>query len=82
MKKILIFLILAYQKTLSPDKGFLTSSRTACRFLPTCSDYFLEALQKKPLVPACRLGISRILRCHPFGRHGYDPVPLPESHKK
>ncbi len=46
-----------------------------CRFNPSCSLYALEALQTQPLHTALRLIINRILRCHPFGSSGWDPVP-------
>jgi putative membrane protein insertion efficiency factor len=46
-----------------------------CRFRPTCSQYFIEALQKKGLVRGALLGIYRVLRCNPWCQSGYDPVP-------
>ena len=66
---VLIGLARLYQATLSPLIG------RHCRFQPTCSQYFIEAVRLRgPLVGAA-LGIWRILRCHPFSRGGYDPVP-------
>jgi len=66
----LIGLVRAYQATLSPYLG------RHCRFQPTCSQYFIEAVRLRgPLVGAI-LGVWRILRCHPFSRGGYDPVPM------
>lgn len=47
----------------------------ACRFTPTCSQYALEALQKHGPVKGLYLAIRRLLRCHPWGGSGYDPVP-------
>jgi len=65
----LIGLARLYQATLSPYIG------RHCRFQPTCSNYFIEAVRLRgPLVGAA-LGIWRILRCHPFSRGGCDPVP-------
>ena len=45
-----------------------------CRFEPSCSDYFLEAVQKKGVFKGVLLGLWRILRCNPFSKGGYDPV--------
>ena len=58
-----------YQVTLSPMFG------DCCRFTPSCSNYMLEALQVHGAFKGALLGIWRILRCHPFGASGYDPVP-------
>ena len=69
MKWIPIFLIRGYQKILSP-----LLPRT-CRFYPTCSTYFIEALKKHGFFKGSYLGIKRILRCHPWNDGGYDPVP-------
>ncbi|GAA4069751.1 membrane protein insertion efficiency factor YidD [Flavobacterium cheonanense] len=73
VKKIIIFplvlLIRFYQEAISP---FTPST---CRFEPTCSSYFLEALKVHGLIKGFYLGIKRILSCHPWGKSGYDPVP-------
>jgi putative membrane protein insertion efficiency factor len=73
LKKIIIFplvlLIRFYQEAISP---FTPST---CRFEPTCSSYFLEALKVHGLIKGSYLGIKRILSCHPWGKTGYDPVP-------
>lgn len=47
----------------------------ACRFTPSCSQYATEAIQKYGAIKGLWLGLKRILRCHPWGGHGYDPVP-------
>ena len=65
----MIALVRAYQVVLSPVLG------GACRFEPSCSNYMIEALKVHGPVMGPRLGLWRILRCHPFGAHGYDPVP-------
>lgn len=65
----LIWLVRAYQAVLSPMMG------GACRFEPSCSRYMIEALEVHGAVKGTLLGLWRILRCHPFGSHGYDPVP-------
>ena len=53
-----------------------------CRYRPTCSQYFIEALQIHGVVKGSYLGIRRILRCHPWGGSGYDPVPVKEKTDK
>ena len=69
MKKVLINLIRFYQKNLSPMKS------TKCPYTPSCSQYGLEAIQKYGAVKGSILAAWRILRCNPFSRGGYDPVP-------
>ena len=73
MTKFLIFTIKIYQYFISPLLG------NRCRFLPTCSEYFIEALKTKGLIKGLNLGIKRIFRCHPFkklgGGSGIDFVP-------
>jgi uncharacterized protein len=64
-----IGLIRVYQKLISPLIG------PQCRFTPTCSQYGVEALKKHGLFRGSWLTIRRILRCHPWGGHGHDPVP-------
>ena len=64
-----IILIKIYQLLISP---LFPSS---CRYTPTCSHYTLEALKKYGVFKGTWLGIKRILRCHPWGGSGYDPVP-------
>ncbi|HUY66565.1 MAG TPA: membrane protein insertion efficiency factor YidD [Acidimicrobiales bacterium] len=48
---------------------------TGCRFLPTCSEYAIEAIDRHGSLRGARLAAGRLLRCHPWGRHGVDPVP-------
>ena len=69
MKKILIKLIRFYQKYLSPLKS------TRCPYIPTCSQYGLEAIEKYGPFKGFYLAVRRILRCNPFFEGGYDPVP-------
>ncbi|WCN39289.1 membrane protein insertion efficiency factor YidD [Aneurinibacillus uraniidurans] len=69
MKTILLFLIRAYQRILSP---LLPPS---CRFYPSCSHYGLEAIQRFGAFKGGWLTIKRILKCHPFHPGGIDPVP-------
>ena len=65
----LIALIKLYQWIISPWIG------PKCRFTPTCSQYAIEALKKHGLLKGTWLAVKRISRCHPWGGHGYDPVP-------
>lgn len=66
----LVLLIRFYQVCISPYKG-----AASCRFTPTCSAYALEALRKYGPFKGGWLALRRILRCHPWGGSGYDPVP-------
>ena len=67
---VFIWCIRKYQKYLSPLKRYPT-----CRFYPVCSVYAIEAIQKFGAVKGFFLAFYRILRCNPFCRGGYDPVP-------
>ena len=69
MKKILVRAIEWYQKQISPH------SRPACRYIPTCSQYAKEAIQRFGALKGTYLALRRVLRCNPFGSFGYDPVP-------
>ena len=69
MKYVMIFLIGIYRKYISPLKP------PSCRFTPTCSAYAIEAFQKRGFFVGLALTVWRILRCNPFSRGGYDPVP-------
>lgn len=66
-----IWAIRLYQMTLRPVLG------KQCRFAPTCSDYGLEAYRLHGPIRGTRLTVWRILRCQPFCRGGFDPVPIP-----
>lgn len=72
-KKVLIFPFVAmirfYQVCISPYK------KPCCRFTPTCSQYALEAFKKYGPIKGFYLSAKRILKCHPWGPSGYDPVP-------
>lgn len=69
MKKLFIAVIKFYQKYLSPLKS------TKCPYYPTCSQYGLEAVEKYGAFKGGILAFWRILRCNPFSKGGYDPVP-------
>ena len=68
LKKIIILLIRGYQIFISPIMP------GKCRFYPTCSVYFIQALEKYGVVKGSYIGIKRILRCHPWNPGGYDPL--------
>ncbi len=69
MKFLALGLIRFYQGALSP---WLLP---ACRFYPTCSAYAYEAIERRGVWSGGALALRRLLRCRPFGGHGYDPVP-------
>ncbi len=70
MKRFCIFIINAYRKYISPLKG-----RPTCIYIPSCSQYAIEALEKYGFWKGSFLAVKRILRCHPFAKGGYDPLP-------
>ncbi|WP_207652233.1 membrane protein insertion efficiency factor YidD [Clostridium oryzae] len=72
MKKILIRLIIFYQKYISPWKK--QRYKYYCKFYPTCSQYAMEAIERYGPLKGSFMAIKRILRCHPFSKGGYDPV--------
>ena len=69
MTRVAIALIRLYQLILSPFVG------RCCRFHPSCSAYWIEALEKHGFMRGIWLGLRRLLRCHPFNPGGFDPVP-------
>ena len=68
-KKTLYFAIRVYQCCISP---FTVNS---CRYYPSCSIYCRDSIQKFGPIKGCFLTLKRLLKCHPFARGGYDPVP-------
>ena len=69
MKRVLLWLISFYRRNISPLKP------PCCRFIPTCSEYALQAIEKYGALKGGLLALRRILKCHPFHEGGYDPVP-------
>jgi len=69
MKRPLILLIRFYQKAISPYK------KPCCKYYPTCSNYAIEAIERFGALKGFWLAFFRILRCNPFSRGGFDPVP-------
>lgn len=76
LQNLLILLIKFYQKVLSP------LFPGVCRYRPTCSQYMIEAIRVHGVIKGLYLGTKRILRCHPWGGSGYDPVPEKKPENK
>lgn len=75
-RRMLMLLVRGYQLIISPHTA------SACNFTPTCSGYAIEALEKYGAVRGTILAVHRILRCHPWGGHGYDPPVWYSERKK
>ncbi len=75
MKAVIRLGIRGYQRLLRPVFHVFSGPGGSCRFDPSCSNYFLQAVERHGSVKGSWLGIRRILRCHPWGGCGYDPVP-------
>ena len=69
VKRVFLFLIDVYRRYISPLKS------TCCRYIPTCSEYAMIAIERYGAMRGGWLALKRILRCHPFHEGGYDPVP-------
>ena len=68
LKTFFIFLIKFYKLVISPFLG------ANCRYVPTCSDYAIQSIEQKGIIRGLYYSFKRILKCHPFGGSGYDPV--------
>lgn len=73
MKSFFIAAIKSYQKYISPN------TKPTCKYIPTCSQYAIEAIERFGIIKGIFLAIKRILRCNPFSIGGYDPVPEKNS---
>lgn len=73
LRNVLILLVKFYRKFISPLK------QPSCIYTPTCSSYALEALERYGFFKGGYLSLKRILRCHPFAKGGFDPVPYKEE---
>ena len=76
MKRILLALLRFYKRCISPLLP------NACIYTPTCSEYAMEAIEKHGVLKGTGLAIWRVLRCNPFMKGGYDPVPEPKKQKE
>ena len=73
MRTLVLLLLRGYKKTISP---MLPPS---CRYVPTCSEYAMEAVERHGALRGSWMAVTRVLRCHPFAKGGYDPV-SPSKH--
>ena len=76
MKRVLLAILRFYKRCISPLLP------NACIYTPTCSEYAMEAIQKHGVLKGTGLAIWRVLRCNPFMKGGYDPVPEPKKKKE
>ncbi|MDD5262563.1 MAG: membrane protein insertion efficiency factor YidD [Methylacidiphilales bacterium] len=75
MKELLIVWIRIYQAFFPPLKPLFGGTANCCRYFPSCSEYGIEALKRHGAAAGTALAARRILRCHPWGGAGHDPVP-------
>lgn len=75
MKLLTRFLFRAYKLTVSPFIHWIAGPGAGCRFEPTCSQYFADAVEVHGFLRGAQLGVRRICRCNPWCEAGYDPVP-------
>lgn len=68
-RRVVVGAVRVYQRAVSPWLG------SNCRFHPTCSQYCIEAVERHGVLRGSYLALKRVLRCHPWGGHGVDPVP-------
>ena len=73
MKRFLLWLLSAYKRNISPTLPI------ACKYLPTCSEYAYTAIERFGVCRGGLMAVWRVLRCNPFSRGGYDPVPHKEE---
>lgn len=71
MKKILVKIIIFYQKAISP---FFSNLGIHCKYEPTCSEYMKQAINKYGSIKGFFMGIKRFFKCNPFSKGGYDPL--------
>lgn len=79
MRSLVLELLNFYHNFLSPDHGKwgkLLARGRVCRFEPSCSEYTIEAVERYGVRQGLWLGAKRVSRCHPWGGHGFDPIPV------
>jgi uncharacterized protein len=74
MKSAIQFALRGYKRWISPMLP------NACRYVPTCSEYAIEAVERHGVLQGAWMAVARVLRCHPFAGSGYDPVPPLHRH--
>ena len=79
LKWVVLKLIRVYQVGVSPVLTAICGPGGGCRFEPSCSRYFVEAVERFGIWRGGWLGLKRMARCHPWGGHGFDPVPPKDS---
>ena len=79
LSAVIRVLIYFYQRILGPMMKFTAGPAAGCRYTPSCSNYFLQAVEVHGPFLGSWYGICRIFRCHPWGGCGYDPVPSPDT---
>jgi putative membrane protein insertion efficiency factor len=79
MKFLIRIAIRGYKLFISPVIHFAAGPLGGCRYTPTCSMYFLEAVETHGVLRGSWMGVKRICRCHPWGGTGHDPVPPPRD---
>lgn len=75
VSRVLVWIFRGYQIVISPVIHFICGPSSGCRFQPTCSAYAIEAVRGHGSVRGLWLTVKRIVRCNPWGGHGFDPVP-------
>jgi putative membrane protein insertion efficiency factor len=75
LNPILIFFVRIYQAVISPPLHFICGPMSGCRFYPSCSQYYIDAVTVNGPIKGSFQGLYRILRCNPWGGTGYDPPP-------
>lgn len=74
MRNITLFFIKSYKNIVSPFFDSIFGKGSMCRFEPTCSQFMYQSVEKHGAFKGIKAGIKRILKCHPWGQSGYDPV--------